>query len=93
MADTDVPRGMTINQAAEALSVSRATLYRMHADSEIAFCKLRKRTVVPASEVARILVARFGGESLRPERASVREPVREPKIRRVRKVKLYSRLT
>ncbi len=86
------PRGMTINQACRALTVSRATLYRMHADDEIVFRKLRKRTVVPSTEVARILAVRLGGESLEGERAPVREPVREPKIRRVKKLKLYSRV-
>ncbi len=92
MADTEAPRGMTVNEAAAALRVSRATLYRMHADSEIAFCKLRKRTVVPATEVVRILAIRLGGESPTVEGAPVREPVREPKIRRVKKLKLYSRV-
>ena len=92
--DVDVtePRGFTVNEAAARLSVSRATLYRMRDDNQISFKKIRGRTIVPASEVRRI-VAVSNDDSHSADGPSVRVPVREPTKIRVRKIKLHPALT
>lgn len=91
--DVDVtePRGFTVNEAAARLSVSRATLYRMRDDNQISFKKVRGRTIVPASEVRRI-VAVSNDDSHSANGQTVRVPVREPQKIRVRKIKLYPAL-
>jgi excisionase family DNA binding protein len=88
--DVDVtePRGFTVNEAAARLSVSRATLYRMRDDNQISFKKIRGRTIVPASEVRRI-VAIGDDDSRSTDEAPVRVPVREPRKIRAKKIKLY----
>lgn len=48
-------QGLTLQQAAARLSVSRATLQRMIADGRIAASKVGRRTIVKATEVDRLL--------------------------------------
>jgi excisionase family DNA binding protein len=82
----DRPLAVSVEKAAELISVSVPTLYRMRRDSQIEFRKVRGRTLVPMTEVERIC----NGE---PKRDTVGEPVGEPQNRRVQKVKLVPQLT
>lgn len=83
---TDLPLAVSVEKAAELISVSVPTLYRMRRDAQIEFRKVRGRTLVPMSEVVRIC----NGE---PKRDAVGEPVGEPKKRRVEKRQLHPQLT
>lgn len=49
------PRAYSIPQAAAALGISRSSLYKLRSAGTIGFAKISTRTVVPASEVERIL--------------------------------------
>lgn len=86
--ETEAPGALSIAMAAARLNLSRATLYRMHADDEIRFVKLRGRTVVPESEVSRLLDPDLMSDSETPEGVQVLEPVKAPRNRRIKKVKL-----
>ena len=83
---SDAPLAVSVARAAELIDVSVPTLYRMRRDEQIEFRKVRGRTIVPMSEVARIC----NGE---PKRDAVGEPVVEPVKRRVQKTKLVPQLT
>ena len=78
---------VTVLEAADALSVSRHTLYRMRKAKQIAFIKLRGRTLVPVSELERLATPV-------PEPLGVPglEPVAEPKKSRPKKIKLIPRV-
>jgi excisionase family DNA binding protein len=63
-----------IDEAAEAISLSRARLYELIGAGEIGVCKVGKRTIIPATELTAFLdrhrVNRLAGISAAP---SVRE--------------------
>ena len=71
---------LTMEEAAEALSVSRATLYRMRRDGQITIAKLRAKSVISIEEIHRVL---------RLTQPPVAEPVAEPKKMKLKKRKLY----
>lgn len=49
------PRVLSVTEAARAIGISRSSIYKMQAQGEIGFAKLLGRTVVPCSEVNRVL--------------------------------------
>ncbi len=49
------PSVVTVREAARLLSISVATLYRMRADGQIVFIKVRGRTIVAVAELERIV--------------------------------------
>jgi excisionase family DNA binding protein len=83
----DKPQGNTASQlsrlaygiddAANALDLSRSRIYELIAAGEIAACKVGKRTIIPAAELAAFL------ERHRVDRLSGRRaaPPRRPQIR------------
>ena len=71
---------LTMEEAAEALSVSRATLYRMRRDGQITIAKLRAKSVISIEEIHRVL---------RLTQPPVAGPVAEPKKLKLKKRKLY----
>ena len=52
---TTTSHGVTLEAAAQLLTVSVRTLQRMHKRGKIRFARLGSRVVVPASEVDRLL--------------------------------------
>jgi excisionase family DNA binding protein len=50
-----VPLAYTIKNACRLLSVSRSTLYAMASKGELRLVKISGRTLLPASEIARLL--------------------------------------
>ena len=48
-------RAFTVDEACEALRLSRASLYLMMAENEIRYVELRNRRRIPGSEIARLL--------------------------------------
>ena len=56
----DVPKVLTVDEACDALRISRSTLYGMVRDGEIAVSKLTRRVLIPASEISRVLDVRGG---------------------------------
>ncbi len=61
-----------IDDAADALDLSRSRIYELIAAGEIAACKVGKRTIIPAAELTAFL------ERHRVERLSGRRPVPDP---------------
>jgi excisionase family DNA binding protein len=49
------PWAFTVPQFTERMNVSRATFYRLLADGKLNAIKLGGRTLIPASEIARLL--------------------------------------
>jgi excisionase family DNA binding protein len=49
------PWAFTVPQFTERMNVSRATFYRLLADKKLNAIKLGGRTLIPASEIARLL--------------------------------------
>jgi excisionase family DNA binding protein len=45
----------SIDDAADALDLSRSRIYELIADGEIAACKVGKRTIIPAAELTAFL--------------------------------------
>lgn len=82
----DEPLLVPIKEAARLLGFSRQTLYRMREDGQIAFRKLRGRTMVPMSEIKRLAAAEPAAPSVSDQPTQALEPKRRPK-----KVKLYPR--
>jgi len=52
--DADDPLQVPVKEAARLLGFCRQTLYRMRADGQIAFRKMRGRVMVPMSEIKRL---------------------------------------
>lgn len=77
----DAPLQVPLKEAVRLLSYSRSTMYRMEMTGEIAFKRHRGRTYVLMSEIRRHL-----GSDSNIKRDAVGGPVREPKIRRIKKV-------
>ena len=75
---------VSVAEAAHALGVCRGTLYKMKAEGQIAFTKVRGRTLVPVSELKRI--------SDVATRVSVGEAVVEPRKLIIKKRKLFPKL-
>ena len=72
---------LTINDVCRALGgVCRKTVYNMHDAGKLSFVKVGRRTMVERAEIERFVSA---------NRVTVAEPVTEPEIRRVKKVKLH----
>jgi hypothetical protein len=76
VSEEDKPLLIPIKRAAFLLGCCRATLYRMEKQNQIRIVRLLGRTMVPASEVDRIVKGPSG------------DPPKPPK-RRVKKVKLH----
>lgn len=91
MTQLDEPLQVPISHAAHLLGVCRRTLYRMRADNEIRFGRLRGRTLVPMSEIKRVHAQLYPGSDIITH-DNVGEPVGEPKKCRPKKTKLYPRL-
>jgi|LULE01.1.fsa_nt_gb excisionase family DNA binding protein len=53
--EAEPPRVFSITDAAEMLGVSRSHMYTLRSEGVIRFVKLLNRTVVPASEIERVL--------------------------------------
>lgn len=85
----DEPLQVPIKKAATLLGVCRQTLYRMKADNEIIFGRMRGRAMVPMAEVRRV------HQQLYPEATlpQVGEPVGEPKKSRPKKIKLIPQVS
>lgn len=75
-------RCLDIESACRALSVSRATLYRMRAKNEIRIVKLLSKSVVPVADIDRLIPA---------YREPVGAPVGDTKLPKVKKVVLAPR--
>lgn len=75
---------MPIRDAARILGYCTRALYNMHAAGELALNKMRRRTLVPVTELERIKAKL--DEAREPQ--SVGEPVREPVSRRPKKRRL-----
>jgi excisionase family DNA binding protein len=54
------PVGFTIDDAARQLSVGRSTVYRLIRQGTIRIVKIGSRTIVPASEIDRLLALNDG---------------------------------
>lgn len=54
-AATTAPRGFSVPEAADRLSISRTTAYRLIGEGTLRVVKIGHRTVVPASEIERLL--------------------------------------
>lgn len=84
--DADDPLQVPVKEAARLLGFCRQTLYRMRADGQIAFRKMRGRVMVPMSEIKRLAGAV-------PEQATNSEPIvpKDRPKRRPKKMKLFPR--
>lgn len=86
------PLQVPIKTAAVMLGCCRQTLYKMRADNQIAFGRMRGRTMVPMAEIRRVHALLYADqEETKPDH--VGEPVGEPGKRRPKKIKLYQRLS
>jgi excisionase family DNA binding protein len=68
---TPLPRlAYGINDAADALGLSRSRIYELIARGEISACKIGKRTIIPAAELTAFLdrhrVAHLSGRMIAP---------------------------
>lgn len=86
MSDEIRPMLVPIADAARMLSCCRETLYHMEKRGEIRLVRPFKRTMVPMSEIERIV----RGE---PLSGPVGVPVEGPKPQRIRKVQLFPLVT
>lgn len=86
--EVDEPLQVPIREAARLLGFCRQTLYRMRADGQIAFRKMRGRVMVPMSEIKRLAVAVS-------EQTTNSEPIVPEELpkRRPKKVKLFPKDT
>lgn len=65
MADTRLrPAGFSPAEAARLLSISRSTLYTLIARDELHVVKIGTRTIVPATEIDRLLDVSADGQPL-----------------------------
>lgn len=85
MNDIDKPLQVPIRKAAFMLGCCRQTLYKMRADKQITFGRMRGRTMVPMREIERVHALLYPQETPEP----VEEPVGEPKTPRIKKIKLF----
>jgi hypothetical protein len=76
VSEDDKPLLIPIKRAAFLLGCCRETIYKMEKRSQIRIVRLFGRTMVPASEVERVVKGPSGDPPQRPKR-------------RVKKVKLY----
>ncbi|WP_040441472.1 helix-turn-helix domain-containing protein [Roseibium aggregatum] len=53
--EVEPPRVFSVSDAARMLGVSRSHMYTLRSEGVIRFVKLLNRTVVPASEIERVL--------------------------------------
>ncbi len=83
------PLQVPIRTAAHMLGCCRQTLYKMRADNQIIFGRMRGRTMVPMSEIKRVHALLFPQETLE----QVVEPVGEPKITRPKKIQLFPQVS
>lgn len=81
------PLQVPIKEAARLLGTCRQTLYRMREDGEIAFGRMRGRTLVPMAEILRIHQQLYPS----PTPSAVDEAGTEPKQCRPKKIKLVPR--
>jgi len=51
----NVPFALSPKEAAEALGVSRATIYRLHDSGRLRFVKVGRRTLIPTSLLYELL--------------------------------------
>lgn len=86
------PLQVPIKTAAHLLGCCRATLYRMRDAKQIAFGRLRGRTMVPMAEVERVNALLYPDQQKVMD-YPVGEPVGEPKKIRPKKTKLFPQLS
>jgi hypothetical protein len=86
VSDDIKPLLVPIADAARMLGCCRETIYHMEKRREIRLVRPFKRTMVPVSEIERIV----RGE---PLSADVGEPVVEPRQQRIKKVQLFPQVT
>jgi hypothetical protein len=78
------PLQVPIRTAARMLGCCRQTLYKMRADKQIVFGRMRGRTMVPMAEIKRVHALIYPpAPEVTPE--PVVEPVGEPKKERIKK--------
>jgi excisionase family DNA binding protein len=72
-----------IDDAADALDLSRSRIYELIAAGEIAACKVGKRTIIPAAELTAFLerhrVERLSGRKAAPDAQRQGGPVQKPR--------------
>jgi hypothetical protein len=71
------------------LGCCRQTLYKMRADKQIVFGKMRGRTMVPMAEIKRVHALIYPAATPEP----VVEPVGEPKKERIKKRQLIPQVS
>lgn len=86
--EIDEPLQVPIKTAAQMLGFSRQTLYKMRAEGQITFGCMRSRAMVPMAEIKRLHATLYPATQ-----DAVGEPVGEPPKRRMKKTKLYPRLS
>ncbi len=50
------PRAHSFREAGRILGISRSTLYRLEAAEKIKLLRIGRRTLIPASEIERLLI-------------------------------------
>jgi hypothetical protein len=83
------PLQVPIKTAARMLGCCRQTLYKMRADKQIVFGRMRGRTMVPMAEIKRVHALIYPPATPEP----VVEPVGEPKKERVKKRQLIPQVS
>jgi hypothetical protein len=86
------PLQVPIRTAARMLGCCRQTLYKMRADKQIVFGKMRGRTMVPMAEIKRVHALIYPtAPAATPEPVAV--PVGEPKKERIKKRQLIPQVS
>jgi hypothetical protein len=85
------PLQVPIKTAAIMLGCCRQTLYKMRADNQITFGRMRGRTMVPMAEIQRIHAMLYVNRTAAPP-APLEEAVKELKSSRPKKVRLFPRV-
>jgi excisionase family DNA binding protein len=84
----DEPLQVPIKTAAHLLGCCRQTLYKMRSDGQIAFGRMRGRTMVPMAEIRRVNALLYPAvKEACPEPVGV--PVGTPKKTRMKKTQLF----
>lgn len=82
------PLQVPIKTAARMLGCCRQTLYKMRADKQIIFGRMRGRTMVRMAKIERVHALLYPEATLEP----VEEPAGEPTKPRPKKIKLYPKV-
>jgi excisionase family DNA binding protein len=68
--ETQLPHVLTLQRAAQELSISRSTLYRMLRANELTSVRVHKREMIPSSEIRRLATPRTRRAQGAKERAA-----------------------